>query len=387
MRGANSFKAAIGALAMGAVVWMMPSSASAFFSAPLVQCGAVTVPAGLPGCGSDPMTAGVASIDDEGDLDISISGADPNQTYTVTFVGPDGTPTSLPNLKTGAQGDGLLRSPVFFSLGKVGAGNIVLIRDSLVQFATGIAIEASGGNSARADFRPQLVACSAVNDPKAITACGTDSFKNGQVDVDSVDGDLNVQVTGAAAAATYAVVLRLGATNLPLCTLGPTDSKGDGQCVSSMVFSKGTLAFGTVVLTRSGSDQAYSGFRVSLKPRPKPAASSSLVQCIAGTGGGGTLSANCGFDPLSSGSAVLSATGTLKVSLTGAAPSTDYEVFFRPINSSGADDIDTKIAITTDTNGDGKASGTGAPSGTVASGNFVIKQGASDEFLTGFTIK
>jgi hypothetical protein len=141
-----------------------------------------------------------------------------------------------------------------------------------------------------------------------------------------------------------------------------------------------------VVLTRNGFDQAYSGFRVSLKPRPKPAATSGLVQCIPATGEG-ALSANCGADPLAAGSAVLSQNGVLKVSLTGAAPSTDYEVFFRPINSSGADDVDTKIAITTDTSGDGKGSATIAPAGTVGSGNFVVKEGDSDEFLSGFTIK
>jgi hypothetical protein len=75
------------------------------------------------------------------------------------------------------------------------------------------------------------------------------------------------------------------------------------------------------------------------------------------------------------------------VSLTGAAPSTGYQVFFRPINSSGADDVNTNIAITTDTSGNGKGSATIAPAGTVGSGNFVVKQGASDEFLSGFTIK
>ena len=387
-RGAESAMVAVAALAIGAVVWMMPGSASAFFSAPLVQCQSVTVPATLTDCGSDPLVSGVATIDDEGDLEISISGAAASQTYTTAFVGPSGV-KALPNLNTGTQGNGLLRSPVFFSLGKIGAGNIFLSRSDSTQFVTGIAIEKSGGIHAAADFRPQLVSCAAVNVGGTVTGCGSDAFKNGTVEVDSVSGDLNVQVTGAAAAATYAVVLRSGGANLTLCsTLGPTTSSGNGQCTASPVpsFTAGTLGSGTVVLTRNGFDQAYSGFRVSLKPRPKPAATAGLVQCIPATGDG-ALSANCGADPLAAGSAVLSQNGVLKVSLTGAAPSTDYEVFFRPINSSGADDVDTKIAITTDTSGDGKGSATIAPAGTVGSGNFVVKLGASDEFLSGFTIK
>jgi hypothetical protein len=64
-------------------------------------------------------------------------------------------------------------------------------------------------------------------------------------------------------------------------------------------------------------------------------------------------------------------------------------VFFRPINSDGTSDVDTGIAVTTDTSGDGKGSGAieGATSGTVGSGVFVVKQGDTDEFLSGFTVK
>ena len=149
MRGAKSSMLAVAALAMGAVVWMMPGLASAFFSAPLVQCQSVTVPAGLPGCGSDPLTSGVASIDDEGDLDIEVSGAGASQTYTVSFIAPNGTPKALPDLKTGGQGNGLVRSPVFFPLGKVGAGNIVLSRAGQVQFGTSSTPPSSGTAATR----------------------------------------------------------------------------------------------------------------------------------------------------------------------------------------------------------------------------------------------
>ena len=388
MSAAKSSLMAFLALAMGALIGMTPGSARAFFSAPLVQCQAVTAPAALPNCGSDPLTSGIASIDQQGDLEISISGAAASEIYSATYVGADGSTKALPNLTTGAKGNGLIRKVVAFSLGKVGAGNVTLTRAGETQFVTGIAIEHSGGVHALADFRPELVSCAAVTVPGTITGCGTDAFKNGQVDFDSIDGDVNVQVEGAAAAATYAVVLRSGATNLPLCTLGPTTSKGAGQCTASSIFAAGTIASGVVVLTRDGSDQAYSGFRVSLKPRPAPASTSGLVTCLSATFGN-PISSGCGADPLTSGSAVLGKKGVLNVILNGAAPSTSYEVFFRPINSDGTTDVDTGVAVATDDSGDGKGSGTiaGATSGTVGSGVFVVKQGDTDEFLSGFTIK
>ena len=390
MRRVKSSTLAFAALAMGAVVWMLPGTASAYFSAPLVECQAVTSPTALSGCGTDPMTSGSASIDDEGDLEITLSGAAVSATYTVALVGPGGS-FALPDLKTGPHGNGVLTKPVFFSLGKIGAGNIVLSRSGSTQFVTGIAIEQSGGNHSRVDFRPELVSCSAVNVGTPITGCGTDAFKNGQFSVDSVDGDVNVQVEGAAASVSYVVVLRSGATNLTLCPTLATDSKGNGQCMVSMSFSAGTIGSGTVVLTRSISgtitDEAYSGFRVSRKPRPKPAAVSGLVRCADVTYGlGGSGLSGCGSDPLSSGSVVLGHKGVLTVNLNGAAPTTSYEVFFRPIDSTGSTDTDTTIAITTDSSGSGKGSKTIAASGTVGSGNFVVKSGDDDEFLTGFTV-
>ncbi len=378
------------AFGLGAAMWMLPSSAFAYFSAPLVECQAVTLPVALSGCGTDPMTSGSASIDDEGDLDIALSGAAASATYTVALVGPGGS-FALPDLKTGPEGNGVLTKPVFFSLGKIGAGNIVLSRDSSTQFVTGIAIEQSGGNHSRDDFRPELVSCSAVNVGTAVTGCGSDAFKNGQVSVDSVDGDVNVQVEGAAASVSYTAVLRSGASDLTLCAALATDSKGNGQCTASALFSAGTIGSGTVVLTRNISgtvtDEAYSGFRVSLKPRPKPAAVSGLVRCADVTYGlGGSSLSGCGSDPLSSGSAVLGNKGVLTVDLTGAAPTTTYEVFFRPVDSTGSSDTDTTIAITTDSTGSGKGSKTIAPASTVGSGNFVVKSGGDDEFLTGFTV-
>ncbi len=374
--------AVVGGVALG----LLPGSARAYYSAPLVECQAVTSPAALTNCGTDPLTLGSASIDDEGDLTVSISGAATNATYSLSFGQDAATATALtPKLNTGGQGNGLLIKAVAFPLGKLGAGNLFLSRVGSTQFVTGIAIEMNGGNRARADFRPELVSCSKVNVPPAISAavCGTDAFKNGQVAVDSVDGDVNIQVQGAAASVTYGVALRSGATNLTIGTGNlATNSHGNGQLVASNVFSAGTMGAGTVVLTREGKDQAYSGFRVSLKPRPKAASTTGLVRCIDVTEGGSLT--GCGTDPLGSGSAVLGQHGVLNVTLDGAAPSTTYTVVFRPIN--GTADIATPISITTDVNGNGKDSGTIGASGTVGSGNFVVQDDGTDEFLTGFSI-
>ncbi len=382
-KGAKSSNVAVMALVMGAMLWMMPDAASAYYSAPLVQCQAVTSPAALTNCGTDPLTLGSASIDDEGDLTVSISGAASGQ-YTLSFGQDAATATPLtPVLNTDHNGNGLVIKAVAFPLKKVGAGNLFLSRAGSTQFVTGISIEMNGGDRARADFRPQLVACSQVSVPAAITGCGTDAFKNGQVSVDSVDGDVNIQVQGAAASVTYGVALRSGATNLTIGTGSlATDSHGNGQLVASNVFTAGTMGAGTVVLTRDGKDQAYSGFRVSLKPRPKAASISGLVRCVDVTEGGSLT--GCGTDPLGSGNAVLGQRGVLNVTLDGAAPSTTYTVVFRPIN--GIADIATPISITTDVNGNGKGSGAIGTSGT-GSGNFVVQDGGTDEFLTGFTIK
>ena len=97
---------------------------------------------------------------------------------------------------------------------------------------------------------------------------------------------------------------------------------------------------------------------------------------------------NCGTDSLISGSAIVNPKGKLMVNLNGAAADTTYEVFFRPINGDSGADVDTTIAITTNDDGDGKGSKSAfAPSETVGSGNFVVKSGGFDQFVTGFSVK
>ena len=98
---------------------------------------------------------------------------------------------------------------------------------------------------------------------------------------------------------------------------------------------------------------------------------------------------NCGSDPLDAASYQVNAAGKINVKLVGANPSTNYELFFRPLDDSG--DTDTGIAIATDVNGDantGFKSFTDFSPGTTASGTFVVKHQTDslDQFVPGYEV-
>jgi hypothetical protein len=391
MMGARNYSlVAIVALLLGSIAWMVPAPAFAFFSAPLVECSQVTVPAALANCGSDPLTRGVASIDNEGNLDLVLIGAgSPALVYQVLFRSPDGTQSvTLTTITTGASGNASKEKNVAIALGKMGAGNIVLTRNGLNQYVTGIHVAASGAPQSGPDTHVELMSCKSVNEfPVALTNCGTDSFKNGFAEFESNSGAIDIEVTGAAANSSYAAVLRSPNGNTTALATITTNSKGNGQSPANtppIAFS--TFASGTVVLTRSSMDQALGGFRVTTKPKPRPASIAGLFRCID-VNDPAALD-NCGTDPLTSGSAVLNVSGSLTVSVNGAAPSSTYTVVFRPIDSTGSSDTATLITLTTDTNGNAKGTDkTFATSGKVGSGNFVVQSDGLDQFVTGFQIK
>ena len=380
--------AAVAAALLGIAWSLMPISAEASFNAPLLECAQVTIPSAVANCGSDPLTRGVVSIDDQGDFDLVLVGAGANETYTVSYVSIDGAQTTLitNTLVTDNKGNREFQKKVQFTLGTAGAGTITLSRGGPVQFVSGIHVATAHG-PAGPDYRAHLTRCSSIGVPAKPAACGSDPLKSGNVDIDSVDGDLNLMVTGAAANASYAVVLRaLDGTELALGTFG-TNAKGIGNLrTSGAINPPGAAASGVVVLKRNGADQALSGFDVTEKPAPKPASSAGLVRCFD-VNFPATLT-GCGTDPLLSGSATINSMGKLVVNLTGAAAGATYEVFFRPLNSDSSADIDTGVAITTDLNGDGKgSSATFATSGKIGAGSFVVESGGFDQFVTGFAVK
>ena len=381
------------AVVTGFIAWMMPATASAFFSAPLVECTQVTKPAALTTCASsqDPLTRGVVTVDDEGNLDIVVVGGGAGQMYQAVFRSPDGsTSLALATVSTGPKGNASVSKNLFFGFGKAGAGSVALIRNGGDQYVTGIKVEAAGANTSGPDFHSQFAACKAISIPSTLSKCGTDAFKGGFVEVESDSGDQTIQINGGAANTTYSVVLRSpnGGTELALGSV-PTDSKGNGQVVINNAIAPGTIASGTVVAKSGSADEAFGGFRVTRKPKPKPVAITGLVRCIDVNDPAALNDQNsaCGTDSLSSGSAVINSTGQLAVNISGAPATTKYEVFYRPIDSDGSLDKDTKISLTTDANGNAKGSGPFAASGQVGSGNIVVKGSGFDQFLSGFTVK
>jgi hypothetical protein len=109
---------------------------------------------------------------------------------------------------------------------------------------------------------------------------------------------------------------------------------------------------------------------------------SNLVPCGSVTD---PILANCGSDPLDRGAYEVNAAGDVNVRLAGATPSTNYELFFRPLDNSG--DVDTGIAVPTNAAGNAE---TGLKKffmpNTVASGTFVVKSGTLDEFVAGYEL-
>ena len=359
---------------------------AATFDAPLVQCKAVATPAALTTCATvqDPLKHGGATINDQGDVTVIVIGAATNTTYAVSLVSNDGTQTtSLGNLKTGAEGDGAFRKDAFFKFGTVGAGNVVLTSGGGEEFVTGLSISSNGLESAR-DFQPALVRCTDVTVPGTLSACGSDSLSRGRVDIENSDGALAIHVTGARPSTSYTALLRSPTgTTAPLGTVGPTDKAGNGMLITAAAFAPGTIGSGEVVLQSSSTDQFVSGFRVDQKfVRPEVSASN-LVACGSVTD---PILTNCGSDPLDRGSYEVNAAGAVNVKLDGASPSTNYELFFRPLDDSG--DMDTGIAVPTNALGNAE---TGLKKfftkDTVASGTFVVKSGTFDEFVAGYELR
>lgn len=358
------------------------------FSAALVQCTAVTKPAPLTGCGADPLKRGIATINDMGDVTVAVDGAATNTTYAVTFVSGDGTKsTLLGNLMTGAKGDGALRHDAFFKFGTVGAGNVVLSSGASEEFVTGITISSDGLESGP-DFQPGLVRCADVTVPEVLSPCGNDPLTSGRVDVENDDGALSIHVNGARPSTSYTALLRsTGGTTIPLGTVGPTDLHGDATLIAPAEFLPSTIASGSIVLQSSGTDEFLSGFKVNQKfVRPKVAVSN-LVRCADVTDPAGLV---CGSDPLDYGAYEVNSAGKISVFVTGAEPSTNYDVFFRPLDDSGADDVDTGLALPTNADGNSVA---GPHSfflaNSVASGTLVVKRqgaGQPDEFVAGFKL-
>lgn len=360
------------------------------FDAPLEQCKAVMTPAALTTCASvqDPLEGGGATISDEGDVTATVYGAATNTSYAVSFVSNDGTQsTMIGDLMTGADGNGALRKEAFFKFGTIGAGNVVLTSASGEEFVTGLTV-AGNGIESRRDYQPGLVRCTDVTVPGALTNCGSDSLTSGRVFVEEDDGALLIHVSGARPTTSYtAVLLSPGGASTPLGTVGPTNGAGGATLIVNPAFPASTIGSGEVVLQSGAMNEFVSGFKVDRKFVNPKVSASYLQPCGSVTD---PILSNCGSDPLDNGSYQVNAAGDISVNLSGANPSTNYELFFRPLDNSG--DTDTGIAIATDALGNahtGPKSFSGFSKGTIASGTFVVKhQGTDDldQFVAGYEI-
>ncbi len=119
------------------------------FEAGLVRCSEVTQPASLASCGADRLLVGKAEIEEEGEVEVTVVRAEPNQTYDVLYRSPDGsTQMLLGSLATNRAGNGRLKLPDFF-LSQIGSGNMVLQRNGQDQFVTGFKVNQGGNGRGR----------------------------------------------------------------------------------------------------------------------------------------------------------------------------------------------------------------------------------------------
>jgi hypothetical protein len=359
------------------------------FDEPLEKCSAVTSPAALTTCAAsqDPLQGGGAIINDQGDVTVTVFGAATNTTYNISLVSNDGTQTtSLGSLTTGPAGNGAMREEAFFKFGTVGAGNVVLSHNG-EQFVTGINVSSSGIEYRR-DFRPGLVRCTDVTVPGTLSSCGSDSLTSGFALVEQADGAALIQVSGARPSTSYAASLvSPSGTSTTIGTLPTTGGAGNATLVvaaPNSIFPNGIVASGQIEIQNSGTNEFVSGFKVDQKFISPKISGSTLEPCGSVTYPAPL--ANCGSDPLDSGSYKVEAGGQISVTLSGATPSTNYEAWFRPLDDTG--DVDTGIAVPTNASGNAKTKAKPFfTKNTVAAGTIVIKEQSSpseDQFVAGY---
>jgi hypothetical protein len=357
------------------------------FDSALVQCKAVTPALATCAGSQDSLKRGGATINDQGDVTVTVVGAALDATYAVALVSNDGTQTAaIGNLSTDNHGNGAFRKDVAFKFGTVGAGNVILSSGGGVEFISGILVSNNGLESGR-DFQPSLVRCTDVVAPGALSNCGSDSLTRGSVDVENADGALSIRLVGARVSTSYSAILRApNGSTIALGTFG-TDKSGNGKLIVSGAFAPGTAATGAIVVQNGSTDEFVSGFKVNQKFVSPKVAQSTLVPCGSVTVPNDLV---CGSDPLVGGFYKIAASGKIAITLIGANPNTKYEAWFRPNDGSGVD-IDTGILVATNAEGNAKTGNKSFFSAnTIASGTIVIKlQGGSnqpDQFDAGYEV-
>jgi hypothetical protein len=199
--------------------------------AALIRCVDVTYPAPLSLCGTDPLTTGKLEVKQTGEVEASVTGALPNATYDVLLGSIDGSsPISIAVMSTDGSGNGKVQASGAFDLddevalgtlttnnkGKgqlrlenlvpettAGTGNVVLRRDAHDQFVTGFQVIRKRPPFV-AKVHAGLLRCASVNTLAALTGCGADQLKKGEVLIDE-KGDVKVHLFGAVPGTVYEV--------------------------------------------------------------------------------------------------------------------------------------------------------------------------------------
>jgi hypothetical protein len=205
--------------------------------------------------------------------------------------------------------------------------------------------------------------------------------------VEQADGAALIQVSGARPSTSYtASLVSPSGTSLAIGTVGPTGGAGNATFVldsPNAVFPNGIDASGEVVLQNGSTNEFVSGFKVDQKFVHPKVSASTLEPCGSVTYPAPL--ANCGSDPLDSGSYKVETGGLISVTLSGATPSTNYEAWFRPLDNTG--DVDTGISLATNAEGNAQAKPKQFfAKNTVAAGTIVIKEQGSteDQFVAGY---
>ncbi|HEX9821369.1 MAG TPA: hypothetical protein VGD07_17345 [Methylomirabilota bacterium] len=230
--------------------------------ADLIPCGAVNLPAVQTGCGSDTLRKGLVKIERRGEVKVDVVAGPPLTTYDAVLRPLGGGPdVALGTLTTDAAGHGRLRLDDFVPRGTVGAGNVVLRRESLDQFVSGFQITHKHAPQV-AKLNSGLVRCSEVNTLAPLAGCGIDQLKKGHVLIIET-GDVKVQLQGGVPLMEYEVVfVSFDATEEVSIGTLTTNPAGNGHLHARDAFPVDTRATGNVVIRRAGLDQYVTGFIV-----------------------------------------------------------------------------------------------------------------------------
>src|SRR5688500_11007870 len=302
-------------------------------SAALVRCADVTVPALLSGCATpgDPLVQGRVFVTRAGGILVVLEAAGTGQEYDVVLRSLNGSASvSLGVITTDNDGDGDMTRASVFDLDQAGLVSIALTRGGTIHYVSGFT------SVDRGELISHVIPCVDVNVPTAITGCGDDVLRKGDVRIDERDVLVTLTTgTGrrhAQNVATYDVVLRGldSTTEVPIATMTTNEYGVAPPLRLTDFFPAGSVGAGHVLFRRQGEPDIefitafQSTRRLVLEPAKLHAG---MVRCAEANL---PVLANCGSDLFSKGFAIIDEKGDVKAHVFGAVPKVEYDVVFVP---------------------------------------------------------